>query len=573
VTCFLVSFASSAIRRPDEDGSRRTFRVFTCVVAAAESADSTAAAAAAVSDICTTLSDAFLSCGPRPRAQLDVINMTLELVHALSTHLRVAAALPGPATGCLRDTFVSALTVPSNTTPFITFTSQNICFDGLSGSSDMALSAASGISLLITSVVISGAAAADAFTMLCDLAAKEQNVHPQVEARGGDETVSLHLHACRLVASCISSSSSSRAQFETICKSRVIPSVSSHLCAAFKVSSPSFTIAAEDAGAETSASGSQQLSPSVACITALCRCSTLVPAVVASFMPELIQYLQVIFVITFVFTLLGAAACRPHQPPLCPCPPLARPLGTDIYIHHSCNVDSVTVAHPFLQGGTAAELLFGMAAASGDDANVASELFTDMVLPCCRALSQSDQQHSSNELTVSSSIVALASLAAKCMRMARDQLASLVALYASLGLDHSFCELPPGINALIITSCIVNLRPDVHDSLPVINLCILLANSGLLEAPCVEQSLCVGAGAALGSLVNKCEASLSASAAAAAIDVLHQRVSTQSEPNAAARSLAWILRFVRARLCFESVFSNIVDKGADGKRACIRDGV
>jgi hypothetical protein len=197
----------------------------------------------------------------------------------------------------------------------------------------MALSAASGISLLITSVIISGAAAADAFTMLCDLAAKEQNAHAQVEARGGDETVSLHLHACRLIASCISSSSSSsRVQFETICKSRVIPSVSSHLCAAFKISSSPFTIAAEDEGAETSASGSQQLSPSVACITALCRCSTLVPAVVASFMPELIQHLQVIFVITFVFTLLGAAACRPHQHLLCPCPLLARTLGTDIYI-------------------------------------------------------------------------------------------------------------------------------------------------------------------------------------------------------------------------------------------------
>jgi hypothetical protein len=214
-----------------------------------------------------------------------------------------------------------------------------------------------------------------------------------------------------------------------------------------------------------------------------------------------------------------------------------------------------------------------MEAASGDDANVASGLFTDMVLPCCRALSQSHQQHSSDELTVSSSIVALSSLAAKCMRMSRDQLASLVALYASLGLDHSFCELPPGINALIITSCIVNLRPDAHGSLPVMNLCILLANSGMLEAPCVKQSLCVGAGAALGSLINKCQASLSASAAAAAIDVLHHRVSTQSEPNAAARSLAWILRFARARLCFEYVVFTNVDKGTDGERACVGDGV
>lgn len=442
----------------------------------------------------------------------------------------------------------------------------------------MALSAASGISLLITSVIISGAAATDAFTMLCDLAAKEQNAHPQAEARGGDETVSLHLHACRLIASCISSSSSSRAQFETICKSRVIPSVSSHLCAAFKISSSSVTITPEDEGAEPSASGSQQLSPSVACITALCRCSTLVPAVVASFMPELIQYLQVIFVIMFVFTLLGAAACRPHQHLLCSCPPLARTLGfsscssTDTCITLATR-DLSRVLTPYAQGGTAAELLCGMEAASADDANVASGLFTDMVLPCCRALSQGHQQHSSDEPAVSSSIVALSSLAAKCMRMARDQLASLVALYASLGLDHSFCELPPGTNALIITSAIVNLRPDVHDSLPVMNLCILLANSGLLEAPSGKQSLCVGAGAALGSLLNKCQASLSFSAAAAAIDVLQQRVSTQSEPNAAARSLAWILRFVHARLCFEYVVLTNADKGTDGERACIRDGV
>jgi len=82
-----VSFVSSAIRRPDEDDSRRTFRVFMCVVAAAESsdasADDAAAAAAVVNGVCSSLSDAFLSCGPRPRAQLEVINMALELALGL----------------------------------------------------------------------------------------------------------------------------------------------------------------------------------------------------------------------------------------------------------------------------------------------------------------------------------------------------------------------------------------------------------------------------------------------------------------------------------------------------------
>ncbi len=98
--------------------------MFTCVIAAAQSAESTAAvaAAAAVADISSSLSDAFLSCGPRPRAQLDVVNMALELVHALSTHDRVAAALPGPAAACLRDTFVSALTVPSMHIPLSSLT-------------------------------------------------------------------------------------------------------------------------------------------------------------------------------------------------------------------------------------------------------------------------------------------------------------------------------------------------------------------------------------------------------------------------------------------------------------------
>jgi hypothetical protein len=186
-----------------------------------------------------------------------------------------------------------------------------------------------------------------------------------------------------------------------------------------------------------------------------------------------------------------------------------------------------------------------MEAASGDDLNVASGLFADMVLPCCRALAR-HQRDAADEVLVLPFVVALSSLAAKCMRMARDQLASLVALYASLGLDQSFCELPPGVSLLIVTSCIVNLRPDEHATLPVRNLCILLANSGTLEAPAGRRSLCAGAGAALGSLVNKCHESLSVSAAAAAFDVLHQRVSTQSEPDAAARSLAWILRCVDA---------------------------
>lgn len=184
----------------------------------------------------------------------------------------------------------------------------------------------------------------------------------------------------------------------------------------------------------------------------------------------------------------------------------------------------------------------GMEAASGDDADVAERLFADMVLPCCRSLAHRHQQDSSDEVSVSPSIVALSSLAAKCMRIARDQLASLVALYASLGLDPSFCELPPGACVLIITSAIVNLRPEHHPALPIINMCILLSNSSMLEAPAGKQSLCEGAGAALGSLVNKCHESLSVSASAAAFDVLHHRVCTQSEPDAAARSLAWVLR-------------------------------
>ncbi len=180
----------------------------------------------------------------------------------------------------------------------------------------MALSAASGISLLVTSLIISGAAAADAFTMLCDLAANEPKGHSQAAGtRGGDETVPLHLHACRLIASCISSSSS-RQQFEAICKSRVIPSISSDLCAAFKTSAPSAPCAAADDDAEASASGSRQLPPSVACMTALCRCSSLVPALVASFMPDLIQHLQVMPLTIFILALHRAAAAAAPAPSL-----------------------------------------------------------------------------------------------------------------------------------------------------------------------------------------------------------------------------------------------------------------
>ncbi len=159
----------------------------------------------------------------------------------------------------------------------------------------MALSAASGISLLMTSAIISGAAAVDAFTMLCDLAANAQKTLSQAAGtRGDDETVPLHLHACRLIASFVSSSSSSsREQFETICKLRVVPSVSSCLCAAFKIPASIAASAAAEDDAEATVSTSHLLPPSVACVTALCRCSTLVPPVVASFMPELIQHLQV----------------------------------------------------------------------------------------------------------------------------------------------------------------------------------------------------------------------------------------------------------------------------------------
>ena len=118
-----VSFASSAIRRPEDDESRRTFRVFMCLIAAAESSDSAVfnhAACSAVSDICSLLADAFLSAGPRPHAQLHVVNMALELAHALSTNLKIAAALPPSVAEYLRDTFVSALTVPSTSNQTVT---------------------------------------------------------------------------------------------------------------------------------------------------------------------------------------------------------------------------------------------------------------------------------------------------------------------------------------------------------------------------------------------------------------------------------------------------------------------
>jgi hypothetical protein len=213
-----------------------------------------------------------------------------------------------------------------------------------------------------------------------------------------------------------------------------------------------------------------------------------------------------------------------------------------------------------------------MEAASGSDAGVAGGLFADMVLPCCRALSLSRRRESCGEEAVCPSIVALASLAAKCMRMARDQLASLTALYASLEIDSSFYELPPDDSALIVTSCIVSLAPDVHGSLPVLNLCILLANSSMLLAPPGSQSLCAGAGAALGSLVNKCEASVTASAAAAAFDVLHHRVTTQRQSDAAAQSLAWIVRFVSKTIRKGCVVCN-AGQGTYGTRSCVCRGV
>ena len=203
----------------------------------------------------------------------------------------------------------------------------------------------------------------------------------------------------------------------------------------------------------------------------------------------------------------------------------------------------LTDATVLLQSGTAAELLVGMQAACGDDVGVARGLFADMVLPCCHALSVANTaSHVSDDASASASIVALSSLAAKCMLLASDQLSSLAAIYASLALDTSFCELPAQANALIITSCLASLRPDAHGSLPVLNICILLANSGMLVGPEGMSSMCAGAAAALGSLVNKCDSSLALPAASAAFDVLLHRVCTQSRPEHAAHSLAWIVR-------------------------------
>ena len=275
------------------------------LISAAESSDSAvfaAAASVAISDICSSLADAFLSCGARPRAQLDVINMALEVAHALSTHQRVSAALPASVAGCLRDTFVSALTVPSKHAALgiIAETRSNVSVAGTSG---MALSAASGISLLVTSRIITHSAASDAFTMLCDLAVDAKGACSQTAATNGDdEVVPLHLHACRLIASCISSisttgSTNSGDQFENICKSRVIPFVSAQLSAALSAPDLPFPSAAIDDDAEASNPLSRHLSPAVACITALCRCSSLVPAVVASFMPDLIRELKVAAVV------------------------------------------------------------------------------------------------------------------------------------------------------------------------------------------------------------------------------------------------------------------------------------
>jgi hypothetical protein len=190
--------------------------------------------------------------------------------------------------------------------------------------------------------------------------------------------------------------------------------------------------------------------------------------------------------------------------------------------------------------------MMGMQAASGDDAGVADGLFTDMVLPCCRALSHSRRRELTDETSAGSFVIALSSLAAKCMRMSRDQLRSLVALYTSLGIDSSFCELPSDSNVLIVTSCIASLAPETHRNLPVVKMCILLANSSMLVAATGAKSLCCGAGAAVGSLVNKCDESVSVSAATAAFDVLYHRASTQIQSDGAAQGLAWIVRLVVA---------------------------
>jgi hypothetical protein len=185
-----------------------------------------------------------------------------------------------------------------------------------------------------------------------------------------------------------------------------------------------------------------------------------------------------------------------------------------------------------------------MQSVSGDDADVAGGLFADLVLPSCRALSQNRQVVSTGDAAVSPSVVELSSLAANCMRMSRDQLASLAALCTSLRIDSSFCELPSDSSALIVTSCIASLAPDVHRSLPVVNMCILLANSSMLVAPTGTKSLCCGAAAAVSSLVNKCEESISAEAAAAAFDVLYHRANLHGQAEDAAQGLAWVVRCV-----------------------------
>jgi len=245
---------------------------------------------------------------------------TQKNVSIYSTHSRVAAALPAStrgkslhifqnrihtstvtsharAAGCLRDMFVSALTVPSANTTFKVSTEFPSHF--IAGTS-----AASGLSLLvITCGIIDGATADDAFTMFCGFAADAAG-SGDVGVGGDDDEVPLHLHACRVVALCVGSSSGSREQFEVLCKSRVIPSTSAQLCAALKSSSSSShaddaSAACDDADVDMDASnsGSHQLPPSIACITALCRCSSLVPAVVAAFMPVLLQHLQVIVMV------------------------------------------------------------------------------------------------------------------------------------------------------------------------------------------------------------------------------------------------------------------------------------
>ena len=159
----------------------------------------------------------------------------------------------------------------------------------------MGLSAASALSLLLNCDIVDAAAATDAFIMLCDAAAGVKSSRCQIAAkRSDDEAVPLYLHACRLIASCISSSSSSsrREQFESLCKVRVIPLIAAELSTALDAP-PALS---SDPNSEAPEGTQLQLSPVVACATALCRCRSLVSPVVASFVGHLIQHLEVVIV-------------------------------------------------------------------------------------------------------------------------------------------------------------------------------------------------------------------------------------------------------------------------------------